>query len=279
MTIITARRAALVALVVLAGGTAYVLRGVTAWEPSPRANFWILTAAAGAALWYGWLTYLSLRADQTPTLVARFQNDSTIVQNFGRGAALNVSITDDDGNRLVRVPDLAPNESHSISSRIDWTVTEARYVFSQDVRAKWFGTKALGQGITSAANLPVANVFLGRVFNPPSDATRAAAVRSAVDHWVQLNRSWDPRNWVRRLAYFARKYMAERRIVTLIRAAIRDGRLTSPFSASDVSTATDLDRIVADRFLPNHRVGNPGDEREFFVEESSGRFRLKRRNE
>jgi hypothetical protein len=190
-----------------------------------------------------------------------------------------VSIIDDDGHELARVPDLAPTESQSISSRIDWTIFKARYVFYQDVQANWFGTKALGQGISSAANLPVANVFLGRVFNPPTDAARSAMVRSAVNYLVQLNRSWDPRNWFRKLAYWAQKHRAERCILSMIRTALRDGRLESPFTASDVSTATELEQIVANRFLPNHCIGNPGGEREFFVEKRSGRFRLKVRKE
>jgi hypothetical protein len=118
-------------------------------------------------------------------------------------------------------------------------------------------------------------VFLGRVFNPPPDARRAALVRSAVEYWVQLNRSWDPRNWIRRVSYWVKKWRAERRIVKLIRSAIAAGRLAPAFTPAEVSEATELERIVADRFLPNHIVGNAGGEREFFVEEAAGRFRLK----
>jgi hypothetical protein len=179
----------------------------------------------------------------------------------------------DNGSTIARTPDFAPSASHNVNAAIRWTVTESRYLFYQDVIGRWYGTKCLG--IANEANIPVANVFLGRVFNPPSDARRAALARSAVEHWVQLNRSWDPRNWFRRIAYRVRKRRAETRIVKLIRAAVADSRLGTSFSPDEVATATELGSVVAGRFLPNHVVGNAGGERALFEEGASGRYRLK----
>jgi hypothetical protein len=169
-----------------------------------------------------------------------------------------------------------PGVSHGISAAINWTINESRYLFYQDVFGRWYGTKCLGQAISKAADIPVANVFLGRVFNPPPHAGRAALVRSAVERWVQLNRTWDPRNWIRRVAYYVRKLIAERRIVKLIRSAVADGRLGGTFTSTELSAAIQLERTVVDRFLPNHTVGNVVGEREFFAEGSPGQFRLKR---
>jgi len=275
MIIFTPRRIAGFAGILVVVAAVYSVPHVVAWNPGPRAGFWVLVVTASAALWYGWLTYLLLRRSQTPVLVASFEDGRTVIRNFGAGAALNVTCVTDTGSTIARTPDLAPNASHNVNAAIRWTVTESRYLFYQDVIGRWHGTKCLGQGITNAANIPVANVFLGRVFNPPSDARRAALARSAVEHWVQLNRPWDPRNWFRRIAYRVRKRRAETRILKLIRAAIADGRLGSSFSPNEVATAIELDKVVADRFLPNHVVGNAGGERALFIQEWSGRYRLK----
>lgn len=279
MLIITPRRVIAVAAAVGVLALAYAFQTLVVWEPDSRANFWVLVLTAAAALWYALLTYLLLRGEQRPVLVGAYEEDRTVIRNFGRGAALNVSLTTDEGKALARGGDLAPGGARNIDSRIDWTVDESRYLFYQDVLGRWYGTKCLGQALGRAAYLPVANVFLGRVFNPPSDARQAALVRSAVEYWVQLNRSWDPRNWIRRTTWFVKKMRAERRIIELVKSAVRAGRLGTIFTPAELSAATDLERVVADRFLPNHAVGNAAGEREFFVEESAGRFRLKRRRE
>jgi len=258
---------------------AYVLPNVISWQPGGRANFWVLVLTAGAALLYAWLTYLLLRSDQRPVVVVAYEDARTVVRNFGRGAALNVSVTNDKGRTIDRVGNLAPSVERRMRVQLDWTIDEARYIFCQDVFGRWYGTKSLGQSLSASAELPIANLFLGRVFNPPPEARQAAMVRSAVEYWVQLNRSWDPRNWLRRLLWFVKKIRAERRIVRLIKSAIVDGRLKTSFTAEELSKATELERIVADRFLPNHAVGNLDNERPYFVAESGGRFRLKRRGE
>lgn len=279
MLIYTPRRLATVFAVLAILALAYFLPSVTTWQPGARANFWVLVLTAGAALLYAWLTYLLLRSDQRPVVVVAYEDARTVVRNFGRGAALNVSVTSDEGRTIDRIGNLAPSAERRMRVQIDWTVDAARYIFYQDAFGRWYGTKSLGQALSASADLPVANLFLGRVFNPPPEARQAAMVRSAVEYWVQLNRTWDPRNWVRRLSWFLKKMRAERRIITLIKSAIGDGRLGESFTTEQLSNATELERVVADRFLPNHAVGNLDNEREYFVPESGGRFRFKRRGE
>lgn len=274
MVVVTLKRIALLAALGVAIALALSAPSLITWQPGDRAVFWVLIVTATAAIWYGWLTYRLLRGQHTPLLVSAYEEDRTVIRNFGAGAALNVALANDDGKTITRVSDLPAAGTHTSSKPIDWTIHEARYLFYQDVFGRWYGTKCLGQGLGKAAYVPVANVFLGRVFNPPSEARRGALVRSAVEHWVQLNRSWDPRNWVRRGRYWVNKWRAERRIISLIRSAIAAGRLERAFTAAEVSEATELQRVVADRFLPNHALGNAGGEREFFVEDSPGRFRL-----
>ena len=275
MIIFTPKRVAAVVVVVVGVAFAYFTPRLIDWEPGARATFWVLVLAAGAALWYVWLTYRLLRGEQTPVLAIAYEEGHTVIRNFGRGAALNISLTTDEGRTLTRGSDLGPGASQSVSAAMQWTINEARYLFYQDVMGRWHGTKCLGQAISSAANIPVANVFLGRVFNPPPDVRSAALVRSAVEHWVQLNRSWDPRNWIRRARYYVQKMRAERRILKLIRSAIGNGRLGETFTPAEVSAATEVEGDVADRFLPNHRVGNVAGDREFFIEDQPGRFRLR----
>jgi hypothetical protein len=256
MLIITPRRLTGALALLAAGALLYKAPTAMAWQPAARASFWVLVLTAGAALWYSWLTYRLLRGQQTPTLVVAYENGQTVVRNFGQGAALNISLTTDTGQTLGRASDLSSGGTGTVTAR-------------------WHGTKCLGQAISPAVNIPVASQVLGRVFNPPPAVRRVALVRSAVEHWVQLYRTWDPRNWVRRGAHALRKRRAENRIIGLIRHAKAAGWLGEIFTALDVSNATELERVVADRFLPNHTVGNAGGEREFFVEDSAGRYRLK----
>ena len=275
MVVVTPKRIALLAALGFSIALALSAPSLITWQPGNRAVFWVLVVTATAAIWYGWLTYRLLRAQHTPVLVSAYEEGRTVIRNFGAGAALNVALANDDGKTITRVSDLPAAGTCTSSKPVDWTIHEARYLFYQDVFGRWYGTKCLGQGLGKAANVPVANVFLGRVFNPPSEARRGALVRSAVEHWVQLNRSWDPRNWVRRGRYWVDKWRAEKHIISLIRSAIVAGRLGRIFTPAEVSDVTELERVVADRFLPNHAVGNVGGEREFFVEDSPGRFRLK----
>lgn len=249
------------------------------WSPGDQATYWMLALTAAGALWVGWLTYLNLRSEQRPILIVTFEDGGTKVRNLGRGASLNGSLTGDAGNRLARFADLASGETAPVRHTMDWTITESRFLFYQDIAGAWFSTKCLGQGATGAHNLPVANLFLGRVFNPPASARSAATSRSAIEHLTQLNRWWDPRNWFRRIAYEVKLWRSERRLVEMITASLKAGTLTSPFTSAEVSRATGMEGVVADRFLPNHTVNNPGGEREFFVETENGRFRLKMKDE
>jgi len=274
MVVVTPKRIALLLGLGVAAALALSARSLIAWQPGGRAVFWVLVVTATAAIWYCWLTYLLWRAQHTPVLVSAYEEGGTVIRNFGSGVALNVALANGDGTTITRVADLPAAGTYTSSKPIDWAIYESRYLFYQDVFGRWYGTKCLGQGLGKAAYIPVANVFLGRVFNPPSEARRGALVRSAVEHLVQLNRSWDPRNWVRRGRHWVNKWRAERRIVSLIRSAIMAGRLGRVFTPAEVSEATELERVVADRFLPNHALGNAGGEREFFVEDSPGRFRL-----
>jgi len=65
----------------------------------------------------------------------------------------------------------------------------------------------------------------------------------------------------------------ERVTITLIREALNNGKLPTNFRAADVNRALKID--WAGNFLPKHRVGNPGDESELFVQVSRGLYRLK----
>ncbi len=66
----------------------------------------------------------------------------------------------------------------------------------------------------------------------------------------------------------------ERDTIRRIRKAVADGRLAEPFRAADVNRALKID--FAGTFLPKHRVGNPDDNTELFVQVSRGLYRLKK---
>jgi hypothetical protein len=58
-----------------------------------------------------------------------------------------------------------------------------------------------------------------------------------------------------------------------IREAVRHGRLTQPFTPSEINVLLGIH--WAGTFLPKHRVGNPGGNTELFRQISRGVYRLK----
>lgn len=65
----------------------------------------------------------------------------------------------------------------------------------------------------------------------------------------------------------------ERSTIRRIRQAVADGRLAEPFRAADVNRVLKI--TFAGTFLPKHRVGNPGNNTELFVQVNRGLYRLK----
>ena len=69
----------------------------------------------------------------------------------------------------------------------------------------------------------------------------------------------------------------EREIMRRIREAVKNGILTEPFRAAEVDRVAKID--YAGKFLPKHRVGNPGfrgkKNSERFVLIERGLYRLK----
>lgn len=65
----------------------------------------------------------------------------------------------------------------------------------------------------------------------------------------------------------------ERDTIRRIRQAVADRRLAEPFRAADVYRVLRID--FAGTFLPKHRVGNPGNNTELFVQVNRGLYRLK----
>lgn len=68
--------------------------------------------------------------------------------------------------------------------------------------------------------------------------------------------------------------MARREGTTIreIRRAIRVGTLVEPFKPAHVNAALGID--FAGRFLPKHRVGNPDNQTELFLQLARGLYRL-----
>jgi hypothetical protein len=68
----------------------------------------------------------------------------------------------------------------------------------------------------------------------------------------------------------------EGRFIREIRKAVREGWLKEPFRANDVRLAVPG---FADKtynvFLPKHRIGNPDENTELFVQIKKGLYRLK----
>ena len=58
-----------------------------------------------------------------------------------------------------------------------------------------------------------------------------------------------------------------------IRQTVVDLHLAEPFRAADVNRVLKID--FAGTFLPKHRVGNPGNNTELFVQVNRGLYRLK----
>lgn len=272
MNLLTPRIVAWATTLALLAAALYWRTALAAWAPGPVATFWVLVLTASAALWYGWLTYLLLRKDHTPVVVMSFSSGATIFRNVGHGVALNVVLV--ERNRTVaRAKDLARNECHHVNTTIRWTLDRGRHVFYQDAYGRWYATKCLGQGIADVPEVAVANAFVGRTYNPPKEVRRAALVRDVLEHFVQLNRTWDPRNWLGKAMHWNRKRRAENRLVGMVRRALTTGRLSEPFSAAEMSVAIELEAVVAEPFLANHSPGNADGERVFF-ERDGDTYRL-----
>jgi hypothetical protein len=60
--------------------------------------------------------------------------------------------------------------------------------------------------------------------------------------------------------------------ITEIKRAVREGRLTEPFRASEVNKALGI--AYAGTFLPKHRKGNPGGFTVLFIRVGRGLYRL-----
>jgi hypothetical protein len=67
--------------------------------------------------------------------------------------------------------------------------------------------------------------------------------------------------------------MIEGDTIRRIREAVAAGKLKQPFRAADVNEALRID--FAGTFHPKHRVGNPGNNTELFVQVKRGMYQLK----
>jgi hypothetical protein len=67
--------------------------------------------------------------------------------------------------------------------------------------------------------------------------------------------------------------LTEKETMRRIREAVKAGRLKQPFRAADVNRALEI--TYAGVFLPKHRIGNPGENTEHFIQVERGLYRLK----
>lgn len=66
------------------------------------------------------------------------------------------------------------------------------------------------------------------------------------------------------------------RLIQEIRTAVKEGRLTEPFSPQEVVQAgVQCAATTPGTFLPKHRVGNPGGNTELFIRVGPGQYRLR----
>lgn len=76
--------------------------------------------------------------------------------------ALNVLLTDDEGNYLMSVAAIRPDQAATVRLR-DLKDNYSFYVYAQDLSGKWYRTRAAYQGLTWDDGLGVANSFRGRL--------------------------------------------------------------------------------------------------------------------
>ncbi len=70
--------------------------------------------------------------------------------------------------------------------------------------------------------------------------------------------------------------MGERKTISLIRGAVKSGKLKEPFGAKDThNVCPSIPLSTCHVFLPKHRVGNPGDNTELFLQIDRGVYKLK----
>jgi hypothetical protein len=255
-------------VVVMIGSAAaffqFIGRSIIDWDPSPKANFWVLVATAVAATWYGWLTHLIRRAEHTPVLTASYNNNQTVITNNGKGAALNATLTDNKGNVRLTIGDVPPGDTHGFGHNVGWNITDSFYVFYQNVFGHWYATKSLASIIAHTSTFPITNNFQGRIFNPPPDAARQASTQSAFEYMLRMAHWWSPRFWFQYAKQWSRKRWIAFRTMWIVRRASRLRVLSMPFTPEELAHVIDWPTPVVQRFIEEHSVSNTYGGKEYF---------------
>jgi hypothetical protein len=177
--------------------------------PDDSNDLWaaIGAVATGLALFYAARSARqatrALRFEQRPLLYLLREDVRILLRNAGRGVALNVFITDEDGEVKDSVAALPPDKDAQIRvGAVNDGISAGNHIYYQDAEGAWFMTKAVGRGI-GRSNAPFSNAFVGSVrrWRLPAAVKKSQRVagRSAWEHYQQLTSYVTFEGWKHRL--------------------------------------------------------------------------------
>jgi hypothetical protein len=156
----------------------------------------------------------TVRIEQTPLLLLehRHDDDSVVVRNLGRGIALNVVVTKEDGEFAASVSAIGPDQAVKIgTSGISFSLFEGQFIYGHDINGRWTRTCASYRGLRRSER----NEFWNRVDGPirqsrvPRKARRELrnVERSALEHLNAVTSYFTLEGWAHRRE---RVYVASR---------------------------------------------------------------------
>jgi hypothetical protein len=172
--------------------------------PTDASEFWT-AASAIATVVAVWLAYRAARfavralsLELMPMLNLARSGDGAALHNVGRGVAVNVLLTDDDGEYLKSAMALRPDGTIPVS-QTELKNNDGFRVYAQDVTCRWYRTRAVYQGLEWSDGLDVANVFCGPIATwrvPRAARRRMQQTDESSWEYLQAISSWfTVRDW------------------------------------------------------------------------------------
>jgi len=136
--------------------------------PNNAGEFWTAASAIATvvAVWFAYgaarIAVRALSLELMPMVNLVRSGDGAALHHVGRGVAVNVLLTDDDGEYLKSATALRPDGTALVSQN-ELRNNDGFDVYAQDVMGRWYRTRAVYQGLEWSDGLGVANVFRGRI--------------------------------------------------------------------------------------------------------------------
>lgn len=199
----------------------------------------------------------AVEIEQRPLLGLERTAEGVVVQNSGRGLAINVFVTTEDGSIADAFSTLRGGQDRAVrQNQISRGIASGNAIYYQDVAGRWHQTKCVCRGMNGG---PFGNKFMGRVPSRrvPRDVRKRVrlAGRSAWEHFQRLESSFTFDSWALRFGTWGTKLriglfrwyhgIAEARRFAKFGHLIGGGQHRAPGTSPDPDWPINVD-IVAD---------------------------------